>query len=92
MVDYYDGFKLRAGNNEPIWHEMIPSTGYHTLAWGEGEGAGSSAIKGNDGVSAQTLHIFLWLSLSFFKFRLAKNLEKQTKNRYFDVTAFNSQI
>ena len=60
-----------------------------TIPWpGErGRGAGSSVIKGNDGVSAQTLYIFLWLYLSFFKFRLAKKLEKQTKNRYFDVTA-----
>ena len=29
----------------------------------------------------------LWSYLSFFKFRFAKKLEKQAKNRYFDITA-----
>ena len=47
----------------------------------------SSAIKSNDGVSVPPLYIFLWLYLSFFKFRLAKKLEKQTKNSYFDISA-----
>ena len=51
-------------------------------AWGT-----SSAIKNNDGVCAPPLYIFLWFYLSFFKFRLAKKLEKQAKNRYFDITA-----
>ena len=51
-------------------------------AWGTG-----SAIKGNDGLSASPLCIFVWFYLSFFKFRLAKKLEKQAKNRYFDITA-----
>ena len=51
-------------------------------AWGT-----SSAIKGNDGVSAPPLYIFLLSYISFFEFRLAKKLEKQAKNRYFDITA-----
>ena len=51
-------------------------------AWGT-----SSAIKGNDGVSAPPLYIFLLSYVSFFEFRLAKKLEKQAKNRYFDITA-----
>ena len=51
-------------------------------AWGT-----SSAIKGHDGVSTSPLYIFLGSYLSFFEFRLAKKLEKQAKNRYFDITA-----
>ena len=47
----------------------------------------SSAVKSNDGVSAPPLYIFLWFYLSLFKFRLAKKLEKQAKNKYFDITA-----
>ena len=47
----------------------------------------SRAIKSNDGVSAPPLYIFLWYYLSFFEFRLAKKLEKQDKNMYFDITA-----
>ena len=39
-------------------------------AWGS-----SSANKGNDGVSATPLYIFLW----YFYIRLAKKLEKQAK-------------
>ena len=50
-------------------------------AWGT-----SSAIKVNDGVSTSPLYIFLWSYFSFFEFRLAKKLEKQAKNRYFDIT------
>ena len=54
---------------------------------GEGWGT-SSAIKGNYGVSAPPLYIFLWFYFSFFKFRLAKKLEKtRKKNRYFHITA-----
>ena len=32
----------------------------------------NSTNKGNDGVSARPLRIFLWFYLHFFKFRLAK--------------------
>ena len=31
--------------------------------------------------------MFLWIYLSYFKFGLAKKLEKQAKNRHFDLTA-----
>ena len=82
----HDAFKLKASNNEPIWHGWCPphitvldNTG---KAWGT-----SSPIKGNDVVSAPPLCIFLWSYLSFFEFRLAKKLAKQSKNRYFDITA-----
>ena len=50
-------------------------------------GGTSSAIKDNDGVIDLSLCTLLWILLTFFKFRLAKKPEKQTKNRYFDVIA-----
>ena len=48
----YDVFKLKAGNNEPIWHGWYPPhiTVVDNMT-GEASGT-SSAIKGNDGVSA----------------------------------------
>ena len=58
---------------------MMDNTGE---TWGT-----SSAIKDNDGVSVPPLYIFLWFYLSFFKFRLAKELEKQAKNSSFDIRA-----
>ena len=58
---------------------VVDNTG---KAWGT-----SSIIKGNDAVFVPPLCIFLWFYLSLFKFRLAKKLEKQAKNIYFDVTA-----
>ena len=83
---FQDAFKLIAGNNEPIWHGWYPS--HITVVDNTGKAWGtSSVIKGNDGVFAPPLCIFLWFYLSVFKFRLAKKLEKQTKkNRYFDIT------
>ena len=82
----YDVFKLKAGNNEPIWNGWYPP--HITVVDNTGETWGtSSAIKGNDDVSAPPLYIFLLSYVSFFEFRLAKNLEKQAKNRYFDITA-----
>ena len=53
---------------------------------GEGWGT-SSAIKGNYGVSAPPLYIFLWFYFSFFKFNWLKILKKQEKNGYFHITA-----
>ena len=47
----------------------------------------SSAIKDNDVVSVPPLYLFLWFYLSYIKFRLNKKLEKQAKNRQFDITA-----
>ena len=82
----YDAFKLKAGNNEPIWHGWYPP--HITVMDNIGEAWGtSSGIKGNDGVSALPLYIFSWLCLYFLKFRLAKKFDKQAKNRYFDITA-----
>ena len=67
----YDAFKSKAGDNEPIWHGWYPL--HITTVDNTGEAWGtSSAIKGNDGVSAPPLYIFLCFFLSFFKFRLAK--------------------
>ena len=57
---------------------VVDNTGQ---AWGM-----SIAIKGNDGVSNLPWLIFLWFYLSFFKFRLAKKLEKQAKNGYVNMT------
>ena len=45
----------------------------------------SSAIKGNDDVSDPPSYMFLWFYLPFSKFRLVKKLDKQGKNRYFDI-------
>ena len=82
----HDAFKLKAGNNEPICHGWYPP--HITVVDNTGEAWGtSSAIKGDDGVSAPPLYIFLGSYLSFFEFRLAKKLEKQVKNRYFDIKA-----
>ena len=82
----YDAFKSKAGSNEPEWHGCYPphiTVGDNTgKAWET-----SSTIKGNDGVCGPPIHIFLWFYLSFFKFRLANELEKQAKDRNFDVTA-----
>ena len=82
----HDAFKLKAGNNEPICHGWYPRhiTGVDNTgkAWGT-----SIAIKGSDGVFAPPLYIFLWFYLSFLKFRLAKKLDKQAKNRHFHITA-----
>ena len=82
----HDGFKLKAGNNEPIWHGWYPP--HVTVVDNTGEACGTSiASKGNDGVSAPRLSIFLWFHLSFLKFRLTKKLDKQAKNMYFNITA-----
>ena len=75
----YDAFKLKDSNNEPIWHEWHPP--HITVVDNTGETWGtSSAIKGNGGVCAPPFYMFLWFYLSFFKFRLAKKLEKQANN------------
>ena len=82
----YDAFKLKAGNNEPIWNGWYPP--HITVVDNTGEVWGtSSAIKGNDGVCVPPLYIFSWFYLSFFKFRLVKMLQNQAKNRYFETTA-----
>ena len=86
----YDALKSKAVDKEPIWHGWYPP--HITIMDNTGETWGtSSAIKDNDDphftVSVPPLHIFLWFYLSFFKFRLAKELEKQAKNSYFDITA-----
>ena len=74
----YDAFKLKAGNNEPIWHGWYPP--HITVVDNRGEAwETSSAIKGNDGVYAPPLYILLWSYSSFFELRLAKNLENQAK-------------
>ena len=53
----------------------------------------SSAIKSNDGASAQSLCIFLKFYLSILQFRLTKMLGKQVKNGYFDIaTNFEYQF
>ena len=69
----HDAFKLKAGNNEPIWHGWYPPHIAVVNNTGEAWWT-SSAIKGNDGVSAPLVYIFLWFYLSFFRFRLAKKL------------------
>ena len=82
----HDAFKLKAGNNEPIWHGWYPP--HITVVDNTGKVCGiSSAIKGNGGVSALPLYILLWFYLSFFKFRLVKKLEKEAKTRDVDTTA-----
>ena len=81
----YDTSKLKAGNNKLIWHDWY--TSHVTVVDNTDETwETSSAIKGNDGVSVPTLYLFLWFYLSFIKSRLDKKLEKQAKNRYFDIT------
>ena len=73
----HDAFKLKAANNEPIWHGWYPP--HITVVDNTAEAMGtSSAIEGNDGVYAP-LYILLWSYLSFFELRLAKNLENQAK-------------
>ena len=53
-----DVFKLKADDNEPIWHGWYPS--HITVVDNTGEPWGtSSPIKGNDGVSDPSLCIFL---------------------------------
>ena len=82
----YDAFRLKAGINEPIWYGLYPP--HITVVDNASEAwRTSSAIKDIDGVSAPLLYILLWFYLSSLKFRLAKKLEKQAKNRYFDITA-----
>ena len=80
-----DVFKLKAGNNGSIWHGWYPP---HIIVMDNiGEALGTnSAIKGSDGVSVPPLYIYFLVLLIFFKFRLAKKIEKQAKNRYFDIT------
>ena len=86
MLRLYGAFKLKAGNNAPIWYGWYPqhitvvnNTGG---AWGT-----SSTIKDNDGVSDPSLCTIFIAFLTNLKFRLAKKPEKQRKNRYFDVIA-----
>ena len=81
----YDAFKLKAANNELIWHGWYPP--HITVVDNTGGPWGtSSTIKGIDGVSTSSLYIFLWSYFLFFDFKLAKKLEKQAKHRYFDIT------
>ena len=74
----YDAFKLKAGNNEPIWHGWYPP--HITVVDNTGEAWGtSSAIKGNDGVSAPPLYIFLLSYISFLNSDWLKSLKNKQK-------------
>ena len=84
----YEAFKLKAGNNEPIWQGWYPP--HITVVGNTGEAWGaSSATKGNDGAFASALYTFSWFYWSLFKFRFAKKFEKQGK-KY--VLWYNSQF
>ena len=55
----FDGFKLKAGNNEPIWHGWYSP--HITVVDNTGEAWGNiSAIKGNGGVCAPPLYIYFY--------------------------------
>ena len=73
-----DVFKLKAGDNEPIWHGWYPS--HITVVDNTGEAWGtSSPIKGNDGVSDPSLCIFLWFYLPFLNSSWLKSLKNNQK-------------
>ena len=71
-------FKLKAGNNESIWHgsysphiTVVDNTGE---AWGT-----SSVVKGNDGVSAPPLCIFYGFTYLFLNSDWLKSLKNKHK-------------
>ena len=74
----YDAFKLKAGNNEPIWHGWYPP--HITVVDNTGEAWGtSSAIKGNDGVSAPPLYIFYGFTYLILNSDWLKTLKNKQK-------------
>ena len=74
----FDAFKLKTGNNEPIWHGWYPPhitvVDNTSEAWGT-----SSAIKGNDGISTSPLYIFGGLTYLFLNSDWLKSLKNKQK-------------
>ena len=69
FYNWYDAVKLKAGNNEPIWHGWYPP--HITVLDNTGEAWGiSSAIKGND-YQRQVEDVFTVLKFIFSRQRFS---------------------